>query len=200
MRDVQLISSLYAASKSSVRFQPLSLFSHSTCSLSLQPMAFVVSMHVVQVSNQRHTQVILQEFSYWISCLFFPLQVLSQPYSQAYSKTGEKVRVGGLGMRLVFKFSQASPNWFHTLQLFHTHRKPSYELGIRMRIVCLTPSTWKVQSAENIMAKLVAQSRRHCPLHILFTGQRAKQIAWVLTCNASPVTIILLSFIFLLIS
>jgi len=52
--------------------------------------------------------------------------------------------------------------------------KPCIKLGIRMRIMCLTPNTWKVQSDE--MAMVEVQSRRRCAARppIPSMGQRAK--------------------------
>ena len=63
--------------------------------------------------------------------------------------------------------------------------------------MCLMPSMWRVQLDENIMVKFVMWSRQHCLPPIPFTGKGVKQITWMLTCKSSPITVVLLSFIFL---
>jgi len=46
-----------------------------------------------------------------------------------------------------------------------------WQLDIRMCIMCLTPSTWKVQNGK---ARSAVETTACCPPPILFTGQRAK--------------------------
>ena len=57
------------------------------------------------------------------------------------------------------------------------------------------PSMWRVQLDENTMVKFVMWSRQRCLPPIPFTGKRVKQITR--TCKSSPITVVLLSFIFL---